>query len=295
MVGESVENHEQHAVEGPGRVKFPDDPDIRVELSENCRAELARRDPEEIARQMAKLRGGSRLHPTSITRYVQGKIAPKLSVARNLAKVLDWPLTEVVAGYSRRYGWPSLDWGRVLLYARTFRKRAVAFLEMFRDVIVPNTHFGFPNDRACGWRHQVRPARSDTGYACFEVILDEPVGAGRPPFDIVLSYCLFERPRVFIDFGRITVTPGEVSSVEVWTRRHDRAILADGARSFWVATWIDGKAVDFIVRSSKAFGVSPIMVPEADLPPGPRAVVRFKPGPIHKYDLAECDDAETAP
>lgn len=277
-----------------GRVKFPDDPDIRVELSENFRAALSQRDPTEIAEELAALPGGVRLHPSSIVRYAQGKIAPKLSVARKLAKVLDWPLTEVVAGYARRHGRPTLDWGRVLLYARTFRDRAADFLEMFRALIVPNTHFGFPNDRERGWRRQVRPRCDGFGYACFEVELDSAPSSD-VPIELVVSYCLFERPRVFIDFGRITVSPGELRSVEIWTRRQARVDMSDGEKRFWVATWIDGKAVDFVIRCRWPFSVSPTMVPEAELPVGARSVVRFRPGPIHKYDLAERSDAGSAP
>lgn len=293
IVDESPENPDQDTAQPRGRVKFPDDPEIRVELSENFRAALTRRDPAEIAEKMAALSGGVRLHPSSITRYAQGKTTPKLSVARKLAKVLEWPLTEAVSSYGKRYGWPMLDWGRMLLYARTFRKRAVAFLDMFRAIVAPNTHFGFPNDRERGWRRQVRPARDETGYACFEIVLDDPVSASAP-FDIVLSYCLFERPRLFIDFGKITVTRDRASSVEIWTRRHDWARLPEDARSFWVATWIDGKAVDFVLRSSRAFRVNATMVSEAALAAEQRTIVRFKPGPIHKYELAEGDDAESA-
>ncbi len=275
----------------PGRrVKFPDDPDIRVRLSEDFRAALEQRDPEEIARRLAE-NGAARLHPSSIKRYAQGRIAPRLRVARKLAKLLDWPLTEAVVGYSERHARPTLDWGRVLLYARHFRQRALTFLEMFRAIVVANTHFGFPNDAVRGFRHQVRPPGNGYGYACFEVVLDEAIHEGS--VDLVISYCLFEQPRLFIDFGTITVTPSEVVLHEIWTNRGDRADRTLGEQSFWIATWVDGKAVDFVLRSATPFSVSDGMLWEKTLPPGPRTLIRFKAGPIHKYKLAEDDSAES--
>lgn len=275
-----------------GRVKFPDDPDIRVRLSDNFSAELGRYDPVEVAEKLAA--GGIRLHPSSITRYREGKIAPKLSVARKMAMALNWPLDEAVAGYGDRYARPSLDWGRALLYARGkgFRENARAFFEMFRTIVIRNTHLGFPNDGERRWRQHLRSGRDDIGYACFEIVFNEPVSAGTS-VDLIISYCLFEKPRVFSDYGKMIVTSDEVRSIELWTHRSDRACLTASARSFWVATWIDGKAIDFIVRSSRPFAATE-MVLEKVLPPEPRAMVRFKPGPIHKYGLAEGGDAESA-
>lgn len=316
------------------RVKNPDDPDIRVRLSDNFRAELARHKAQDIIDKLEASFRGSCLHASSISRYARGEIAPKLKVARKLAKVLGWEPEEALAGYAERYNQPTLDWGRILFYSRHFRDHAAAFFELFRALILPNVHLGFPGDNQRGWRAHTCPHRNFFGYACAEITFDQPLAAllhgssqlapdsafrtlrsapnpnaqrithsgFRTPhsLDVVLSYRLFEKPVLFIDYARITIDAAPNSrsairypqslcahAVEIWTRREHRIRLPRTARSFWIATWVDGKAIDFIARSRHPFRVSPIMLPEADLPPNRRPMIRFQPGPIHRHGLAE--------
>jgi hypothetical protein len=234
-----------------------------------------------------------------------------------------------------------------MFYARPFRSRVFAFLEMFSNVL-GYVHFGFPTDRERSWRRVVRPEHDRPEYAHFEIAIEEPLDE-TTPFDFILAYQLFEHPAVFIDYGRITVakpknrppcqveglspfipsrphplsgriegasafvdtplarsgnqTPpdgvhgqpvaGRVSDLstdqsveicgfELWTRRSHSELISPEASRIWVQTWIDGKATDFVVRSSRPFTLGPMLSAE-ELPAGPLVIIPFHPGGMHRH------------
>jgi hypothetical protein len=265
----------------PRRVssKFPDDPSIRVDLAESFRRDLKQRRRVRVARKVLSP-GRSVLHPSSVSRYIGGKVSPTLIVAKRLAAAVGKPVTEAVAGYSARYGRPTESWTKELLFARTFRRKVFEFLGQFANVL-GYVHFGFPADPARGYRRVVRPQHERPEYGYFEVQIEEPV-LKDAPVEFILSYLLFEHPPLFIDYGRIAVGVDEVSGFELWTRRSHREQVSPGVSRVWVQTWLDGKVTDFVVRSSCPFTLSR-MLSAGELPDGPLTVIPFHPGGIHRH------------
>jgi hypothetical protein len=382
------------------RPRPPDDPSIRVVLAEGFRRELGRERRARVASKVLSP-GRSVLHPSSVSRYLRGRVSPTLLVARRLAAAAGRPLAEAVVAYSGRYGRPTQRWAMEMFFARPFRSRVFAFLEMFNNVL-GYVHFGFPTDRERSWRRVVRPQHDRAEYAYFEIAIDEPLDQAAP-FDFILAYQLFEHPAVFIDYGRISLAsehvdfPGrrastssaravddqvskdlsahprvlawredsgaltdltlsrafslrgrgegegasrqagnahavaetpspqpsptrkrcvgegeiseltvglpataraelvegcvsrssadatvEVSGFEIWTRRSHSERVSPGASRIWVQTWIDGKATDFVVRSSRPFTVGPMVAAE-ELPAGPLVIIPFHPGGMHRH------------
>ncbi len=260
--------------------KFPDDPTIRVELAESFRQDLGQHRRAAVAKKVLSPGGERVLHRTSISRYIKGTVSPTLGVARRLAAAAGRPLAEAVAGYSARYGKSTERWTKEMFYARPFRTRVFAFLEMFGNVL-PHVHFGFPTDAERRCRRVVNPKRDRMGWGYFEIACDEPLTES-VPFDFIVSYQLFEKPPVFIDYGKITVTAEEVRGEEMWTRRAQKERLGTPNPRLCVQTWLDGKAVDFVLRSSRPFTLGPVLAAD-ELPAGPLTVVRFEPGGIHRH------------
>jgi transcriptional regulator with XRE-family HTH domain len=124
--------------------KFPDDPDIQVDLADSFRQEVRTRKLSRMAKGVQSPRRG-KLHPSSLSRYLQGKLAPTMTVARRLAAAFNKPLGEVVAGISARHRRRTEEWTRRLLYAKPFRERTYAFIEQFSNVL-GYCHFGLPTD-----------------------------------------------------------------------------------------------------------------------------------------------------
>jgi hypothetical protein len=361
------------------RPRPPDDPSIRVVLAEGFRRELGRERRARVASKVLSP-GRSVLHPSSVSRYLRGRVSPTLLVARRLAAAAGRPLAEAVVAYSRPYGRSTERWAKEMFYARPFRGRVFAFLEMFNNVL-GYVHFGFPTDRERSWRRAVRPSHDRAEYAYFEIAIEGPLDQA-VPFDFILAYQLFEHPAVFIDYGEITITMAkaancppyqggprgveapfdlplppslvrkgnpasagapmarrpsdddenkvpsparlpsvgegqgeggraagiletevhgqpvegcvsdpptdstvEVSGFELWTRRSHTERVSPGVSHFWVQTWIDGKATDFVVRSSRPFTLGPMLSAEK-LPAGPLVIIPFHPGGMHRYGQA---------
>ena len=259
--------------------KFPDDPDIRVDLAESFRQEVRTRKLSGMANGVQSPRGG-KLHRSSLSRYLRGKLAPTMTVARRLAAAFNKPLGEVVAGISARHRRRTEEWTRRLLYAKPFRERTYAFIEQFSNVL-GHCHFGLPTDPQRKHRRVTRPDQGRAEYAYFEVRPDRPL-PDIAPTDFILSFKLFDRPVIFCDYGVIKIEGGRIVGEEVWTRRSHAEPVAPTAQTFWVQTWIDGKAVDFVVRSSEAFALGPMLWRE-QLPAGPLVVIPFHPGGVHRY------------
>ena len=387
-------------VRAGSRSRFPDDPSVRVDLAESFRRDLEGRGRAQVAEKVFSP-GRSVLHPSSVSRYLRGRVSPTLLVARRLAAAAGRPLAEAVVAYSRPYGRSTERWAKEMFYARPFRGRVFAFLEMFNNVL-GYVHFGFPADRERSWRRVLRPQHDRPEYAYFEITIDEPLDEA-VPFDVILAYQLFDHPAVFIDYGRISLAsehvdfPGkrastssaravddqvskdlsahprvlawredsgaltdltlsrafslrgrgegegasrqagnaravaetpspqpsptrkrcvgegeiseltvglrataraelvegcvsrssadatvEVSGFEIWTRRSHTERVSPGASRIWVQTWIDGKATDFVVRSSRPFTVGPMVAAE-ELPAGPLVIIPFHPGGMHRH------------
>ncbi|MBI4518498.1 MAG: helix-turn-helix transcriptional regulator [Deltaproteobacteria bacterium] len=258
--------------------KFPDDPDIRVELAESFREEVDGQKLSGVAGRVRSRRGAP-LHPSSVSRYLGGKIAPTLSVARRLAAAFNKPLGEVVAGVSARHRRRTEEWTRRLLYARPFRERTYAFIEQFSNVL-GYCHFGLPTDPQRKHRRVTRPDQDRAEYVYFEVRLEKPL-ADVAPTNFILSFKLFDRPLIFCDYGAVRIERERIRGEEIWTRRSHVEPLRPTAQSFWVQTWIDGKAVDFVVRSSLPFTVGSMIWREL-LPAGPLVIIPFHPGGVHR-------------
>jgi len=73
-----------------------------------------------------------------------------------------------------------------------------------------------------------------------------------------------------------------LTSLMPWTRRSHTERVSPGASRIWVQTWIDGKATDFVVRSSRPFTLGP-MVSAEELPGGPMVIIPFHPGGMHRH------------
>lgn len=200
---EIAEKPRTRAVRPGGRSRFPDDPSVRVDLAESFRRDLEGQGRAQVAEKVFSPGRDHVLHPSSVSRYLRGRVSPTLLVARRLAAAAGRPLAEAVVAYSGRYGRPTERWAKEMFYARPFRGRVFAFLEMFNNVL-GYVHFGFPTDRERGWRRVVRPQHDRPEYAYFEIIIEEPPDQA-VPFDFILAYQLFERPAVFIDYGRISL------------------------------------------------------------------------------------------
>jgi transcriptional regulator with XRE-family HTH domain len=266
-----------------GASKFPDDPSIRVDLAEGFRRDLEQEKRISVAAAVHSPRrrvSAQRLNPSSVSRYVRGKVSPTLTMARRLATAAGRPLAEAVAGFSERHERSTASWAEQLLWARTYRRKAMELLESF-SMVLRHIHFGVVSDRQRQYRHQLRPDRDCADYRYFEITFEQPVGEIAPA-DVVVSYRLVDRPPVFIDYGRITVTAEKVTGFELWTLRSHGQGISPGATSFWIQTWIDGKATDFVVRSSHPFSVGPMVLGEV-IPAGPMAIIRFEPGGIHRH------------
>lgn len=268
----------------PGaRTRFPDDPGNRVELSEDFRHDLEQEKRSSVAAGVYSPRrraSAQRLDPSSVSRYISGKVSPTLTTARRLATAAGKPLAEAVAGFSERYARPTETWARQLLWARTYRGKAFDVLRSF-NIVLRHIHFGIVSDFERQYRHQLRPDQDCADYRYFEVIFERPL-AEIAPADMVVSYRLVDRPAVYVDYGRITITAEEVTGFELWTLRSHTQPMAPSATSFWIQTWIDGQATDFVVRSGRSFSVGP-MVPAKELPAGLLTIIRFEPGGIHRY------------
>lgn len=82
--------------------------------------------------------------------------------------------------------------------------------------------------------------------------------------------------------GDVWIEPERVVAHEFWTHRGDAAPLVAGARAVRIKTWLDGHAVDFLVRSARPFTVSRMCeVDESAVGDGP--LVTFRPGGIHRH------------
>jgi len=263
--------------------KFPDDPSIRVELAESFRRDLGEQKQMSVAAAVdSPRRKGSarRLDPSSVSRYVGGKISPTLMMARRLAAAAGRPLAEAVAGYSTRHARSTESWAKQLLYARDYRAKALALVDRF-SIVLRHIHFGVVSDRKRQYRRVVRPAGDRAEYTYVEITLEKPLGHIAQA-EIIISYRLLDRPPIFIDFGRIELTPELVSGFELWTRRSHVERVAPDTSRLCIQTWIDGLATDFVIRSQCPFTLGPMLWPE-QLPDEPRVVVAFHPGGIHRH------------
>jgi hypothetical protein len=258
--------------------KLPDDPEIRVDLTQTIRDELRGQKLAPIARRVRSPRG-EQLHRSSLYRYVSGQLAPTLRIARRLAAAVGKPLGEVVGGLNARHHVPTAEWTRRLLRAPAYRRRYFAVLDAF-GILLKHLHFGLPTDPKRLHRKSLSPSEGRVAFAYFEVRLESPVEG--EPVDFVISFRAFERPQVYSDYGLITLTDTEIRGVELWTRRSHREAVARPPASFWVQTWIDGAVTDFIVRSSRPFTLGP-MVWQEQLPESSLVVVAFHPGGMHRY------------
>ncbi|MBI4518769.1 MAG: hypothetical protein HY699_23485 [Deltaproteobacteria bacterium] len=267
---------------GQPRRRFFDDPSLRVDLAESFRADLRQQKQASLAakvRSPRARRSRDAVAPSSVSRYAAGKIAPTLRMARQLAAALGRPLVEAVAGFAPQHARPTPSWAQVLLTSRTYRAQAAELISMFSNVL-NLIHLGVVADRERQHRRTVRPAEGTPGYRYFEIALASPVPPGSAS-EFLLSYQLFDAPPVFVDYARVQLTPREVRGVELWTNRSFRKRLSKPAARVWVQTWIDGKATDFVVRSSRPFTLSPF-VSRQELP-RPRVVVPFRPCGIHQH------------
>lgn len=263
--------------------KFPDDPKIRVELSEGFRRELSRVKQASVAAAVPSPRQGEsreRLDPSSVSRYVAGKVAPTLGIARRLAAAVGRPWPEAVAAYEGQQVPSGPGWGPRLLFARSYRRQALALIERFVNLL-GWVHLGVVEDRARQYRRVVRPAADRAAYAFCEIWLEAAVPAGAH-VDMVVAYRLLHRPPMFIDFGLLTVTADGVHALELWTGREDGAELWVGVRRFWIQTWVDALAPDFVLRAAVPFDAGPMCWQE-ELPEDAGPIVAFHPSGMHQH------------
>ncbi|HXQ23036.1 MAG TPA: helix-turn-helix transcriptional regulator [Candidatus Acidoferrales bacterium] len=281
--------NDELAEDQPGnqRVRLPDDPKLRVELAPGFRQELADEKRVSIAAAVESPRAKEprqRLDPSSVSRYARGRVAPTVRTARRLASALRTPLDEAVVGFSRGYARPTVAWLKQVLYTRRYRTQVMQVLEAF-EIVLRHVHFGFVSDTERPERHLTRPEADCAAYRVMELTFEQPLSA-LIGTDVILAYRLLNRPPVFIDYGDVHIQPERVVAHEFWTHRADAAPLASGARTVRIKTWIDGRAVDFLVRSARRFTVSRMC--EADeLAVGDGPLVTFRPSGIHRHAPAE--------
>ncbi|MFI5366553.1 MAG: helix-turn-helix domain-containing protein [Candidatus Binatia bacterium] len=276
---------DQLAEDQPGnqRARLPDDPKLRVELAPGFRQELADEKRVSIAAAVESPRAKEprqRLDPSSVSRYARGRVAPTVRTARRLARALRTPLDEAVAGFTRSYARPTVDWAKQVLFTRRYRAQVMQVLEAF-EIVLRHVHFGFVSDTKRRERRLTRPEGDCAAYRVMEVTFEQPL-AELIGTDVILAYRLLNRPPVFIDYGDVCIEPERVVAHEYWTHRADAAPLVSGARTLRIKNWIDGRAVDFLVRSARAFAVSRMYeADESAVSDGP--LVTFCPGGIHRH------------